>query len=364
MPQFSVSTEQGIIDGINYLLSGPSGLGQSFDGSYTSGLLTPQAPNMTQAETYITGNLGSTQLIDDLLVNPQTVDRYLDYLLPTDLYYPGISTLPAGITITGITAITNTVIEITFTPTVLANYTQTPFVNNQRVSITGASPTVYNGVYTVIAYDEPAEFGAPSFAVKLLSDTAKTFTTYTSGAVARVNSAFTDTQTQMIPTGAQAFVTVTGRDQRVFLSSQSNFDFYTYVKFDNIAAYQPIAYININRYRPITRTTQPDNTRGALGYPAGAVRIYRGFVWELDATVVRKPFLLEWDAIGSEVKVNQLGLQIFNNIIDSPEPDYYWYTLEIEIEAQRDAAPNDGCILPVGLRTQDTLSFAAQVVKQ
>lgn len=361
MPQFSISTEQGIVDGINYLLSGPSGLGQSFDGSYTDGLLTPQAVNMTQAETYITGNLGNLQQIAGNFVDPKTVDRYLDYLAPTDRYYPGFSTLPAGLTITAITAISSTVIEITYTPTTLTNYTTTPFVNNQQATITGVTPSIFNGTYTVVAYAEPGESAAPATTVRLLSPTAKTWTAYTSGGIATVNT-FTNTQTQMIPTSAQAFVTVSGRDQRVFLSSQCFFDFYTYVKFDSIAAYQPIAYLNINRYRAVAKTTLPDNYQ--TSYDKTQQRIYQGYVWQFDASVVRRPFLLSWDAIGSEVKINQLGLQIFNNIIDTPEPNYYWYTLEIEIDAQRDAAPNDGCILPIGLRTQGTLSFAAQVVKQ
>ncbi len=362
MPQFSVSDQQGLVDGVNYLLSGPSGLGQSFDGSYADGLLTPQAPNMTQAESYVTGNLGNTQTIASLLVDPKIVDRYKDYLLPTDFYYPGFSTLPAGLTITAITAINNNIIEITYTPTVLNNYTTTPFVNNQRVTLSGVTPSNFDGTYTVVEYAEPGEFAAPSFAVRLLADTAQTWPAYTTGGIATVNDNFTLAQTQMIPTSAQAFVTVSGRDQRVFLSSQCYFDFYTYVKFVDILGYQPLTYLNINRYRAIAKTTLPDNYQAS--YDPDEQRIYGGYVWQFDGSPVRRPFLLDWDSIGSEVKINQLGLQIFNNIIDTPEPDYYWYTLEIEIESSRDVAPSDGCILPIGLRTQGTLSFAAQVVKQ
>ena len=247
MPQYPVSDQQGIVDGLNYLLSGPSGLGQSFDGSYQNGLLTPQAASMTQAESWVTGNLGNEIVINGIKADPATVNRYKDILAPTDFYYPGISTLPAGLTITAITAVTDTVIEITYTPTVLTNYTQTPFVNNQRVTISGVTPSVYNQTYTVVNYAEPEQFGAPSFSVELMADSANTWTAYTSGGIATVNAEFTNTQYQRIPTAAQAFVTVNGTDQRVFLSAQAEIDFYTYVKFVDIAPYQPIGYVTINR---------------------------------------------------------------------------------------------------------------------
>ena len=68
--------------------------------------------------------------------------------------------------------------------------------------------------------------------------------------------------------------------------------------------------------------------------------------------------------LGTEVKVNQLGLQIFNNVIDVPTTGYYWYVLEIAMYSNRDPAPNDGAELPIGIRFQNTLSFSAQVVKQ
>ena len=362
MPQYPISNQQGLVDSINYLLSGPAGLGQSFDGSYTEGLITPQAANMTQAETWATGNLGNFQEINALPVTPKEVIRYKDYLTPTDFYYPGISTLPGGLAISNITSLSDSVIEITYTPTVFTNYTQSPFVNGQRVEISGVTPTDFNGTYVVINYQEPGEFAAPSTTVELLTDTPQTWPTYTSGGIAEVNT-FSLTQQQYIPTSAQAFVTVNGRDQRVFLSAQSTLDFYTYVKFVDIVAYQPIGTVNINRYRAVERTTLPDNF-GTNNYTANNERIYNGFRWQLDGVVVSRPFLLDWDSIGSEVKVNNLGLQIFNNIIDRPEPNYYWYILEIGLEVNRDAAPNDGAILPVGLRSGSTLSFAAQVVKQ
>ena len=368
MPQYPVSDQQGIVDGLNYLLSGPSGLGQSFDGSYQNGLLTPQAASMTQAESWVTGNLGNEIVINGIKADPATVNRYKDILAPTDFYYPGISTLPAGLTITAITAVTDTVIEITYTPTVLTNYTQTPFVNNQRVTISGVTPSVYNQTYTVVNYAEPEQFGAPSFSVELMADSANTWTAYTSGGIATVNAEFTNTQYQRIPTAAQAFVTVNGTDQRVFLSAQAEIDFYTYVKFVDIAPYQPIGYVTINRYRAINTTTLPDNYGGSLIYKGdygdSAQRIYQGKVWQFDREVVSKSFLIDWDVLGTEVKVNQLGLQIFNNVIDVPTTGYYWYVLEIAMYSNRDPAPNDGAELPIGIRFQNTLSFSAQVVKQ
>ena len=363
MPQYPISNPQGLIDSINYLLSGPAGLGQSFDGSYSEGLITPVAANMTQAESYMTGNLGNQQVINGELVTPGEVIRYLDYLLPTDFYYPGISTLPAGLAITNITDLSDTVIEITYTPTVLNNYTTTPFVNGQRVTISGVTPAGFDGTYTVINYAEPGDLGAPAGTVELLIDTPQTWPTYTSGGIAEVNT-FSLSSFQNIPTPAQAFVTVNGADQRVFLSAQCNFDFYSYVKFVDLLSYQPIGFININRYKPVEQTTLPDNFGGSLSYDQTAQRVYKGFRWQLDKTVVSRPFTLDWDALGTEVKVNQLGLQIFNNIIDIPTPGYYWYILEIGLECVRDAAPSDGAILPIGLRSQSTLSFAAQVVKQ
>lgn len=364
MPQYPVSDEQGLLDGVNYLLSGPAGLGQNFEGSYSDGLLTPQAVNMTQAETYCTGNLGNLQTAQNLLITPSQVTRYLDYLLPTDRYYPALSTIPGDLAVNTITAINNSTIEITWTNTVLNNLTTAPFVNGQRVTITGSTPAAFNGVYTVIDYAEPGDTGAPAGLVRLQTTQPQAWPAYTAGAVASLNAEFTGTQEQNIPTPAQAFVTVTGQDQRVFLSAQCYFDFYTYVNFVATLPYQPLGYLRINRYRAVATTTLPDNFGGSLTWNPDRDRIYQGYIWQLSGTPVSRPFLLDWDAIGSEVKINQLALQIFNNVIDRPDPGYYWYVLEIALECSRDAAPDLGAILPMGLRTQGTLSFAAQVVKQ
>lgn len=364
MAQYPVSNEQGLIEGINYLLSGPAGLGQNFEGSYRDGLLTPQAVNMTQAETYCTGNFGNLQEFSGLQVTPEIVDRYLDYLTPTDRYYPALSTIPGDIQVVSITVINSSIIEVTYTVSTLVNMTLAPFVNGQLVTISGSTPSIYNRSYTVVDYAEPGEFAPPSNAVRLQSATPQSWTAYTSGAVMELNSGFTGTVTQNIPTSAQAFVTVNGTDQRVFLSAQCYFDFFTYVKFVATLAFQPVAYLRINRYTAVAQTTLPDNLGGSDTWSSQADRIYGGYIWRLDATPVSRPFLLDWDSFGSEVKINQLGLQIFNNVIDRPEPGFYWYALEIGIDADRDASPDDGAILPIGLRTQGTLSFAAQVVKE
>jgi hypothetical protein len=142
----------------------------------------------------------------------------------------------------------------------------------------------------------------------------------------------------------------------VFVSSQSGaLSVYTYTKFDAIASYTPKIKLQLNRYRAVTTTTLPDSANG---------QYYQGYEWVLDDTIVDLSKIIDWDAIGSEVKVNNYGDIIYNNVIDSPGIGLYLYAFQLAQDAERDASPDTGAILIVGAKTTGVRSFTAQVIKR
>lgn len=356
MSQFPLDTESDLVEAVNYLLSGPTGSGQNFQGVSAVGLdPVSSAPYYgTAIQTYYTGlpyfgSLGVRPSSEQ----PGTQDELADPLLLPSIYYPIWNTLPGALAITAITpaSATGRDIEITVTLGALVNESQGPWADGQQVVISGAAETDFNRTYTVVDFD--AVFG-PFNTVTLRSTETVTWPTYTAGAVASIND-FVLAKEQRFFTGNQAIVAVNGPKERVFISSQSgNLTVYTYTKFVDIFAFDPAIKFQINRYKAIARTTLPDSIDG---------QYYQGYEWAFDRTLVdlRKP--IAWDALGTQVYANTFTDVIYNNIIDNPNVGLYLYAFQIAQDAERDASPSDGAQLIVGASTTGVRSFTAQVIK-
>jgi hypothetical protein len=359
MSQYPVDSTDGVLEAVNYLLSGPTGLGQNFEGVSAVGLDADTSADLffIPVQTWFTGlpYFGpiSFRNSED---SPGSQDDPADPLDP-EVYYPIWNTLPGGLAITAITAVTATGRDITVTVTLgtLNNESAAPWTNGQQVVLSGITPTSLNGTYTVVDYDI-STLTSPYDTVTLRSATSQTWAAYTSGGVLSINDTFTQSKEQLFPTGNQAVVTVTGPTDRVFVSSQASaVSVYTYTKFDAIASYTPKIKLQINRYKAIATTTLPDNIN---------FQYYQGYVWQFDKTIVDLRKIISWDAIGSEVKVNSYGDIIYNNVIDSPGIGLYLYAFQIGQDAERDASPDTGAILIVGAKTTGVRSFTAQVIKR
>lgn len=355
MSQFPLDTESNLVEAVNYLLSGPTGSGQNFQGVSAVGIdAVTSAPYFgTPVQTYYTGmpynGFYGFRPPED---NPGTQDDLGDPLLAPDIYYPIWNTLPGGLAITAITPVDATGRDITITVTLgaLVNESQGPWADGQQVVISGATETDYNRTYTVVNYD--AIIG-PFDQVTLRSTETITWPTYTAGAVATIND-FTLAKEQAFLTGNQAIVSVSGPGSRVFVSSQSGeLIVYTYTKFVDILPEDPIIKFQINRYKAIARTTLPDSVDG---------RYYQGYEWTFDKTLVDLRKVLLWDALGTQVYANPFGDVIYNNIIDAPSVGLYLYAFQIAQYAQRDVSPSTGAQLIVGARTTGVRSFTAQVI--
>lgn len=370
MSQYPLDTTSNLTEAVNYLLSGPSGLGQNFEG--VSKTAAP-ANNITETFQYemltnaMTAPFSTNVTNTGSNVTPSSI-TYWPQLSSIDFYQvtpPGITT--PNVVITGITSVTNNIItvavtvnpiEITVPMTTNAEFIFTeygpggPFAQNQLVTISGVTPAVYNGDYRII--NDPAGPGTSSLTL-LRIDGAQTWTAYTSGGQI-------SWQQQNIVTDLFAAVSVNGPTDRVFITCQAPFKGYifnpTYASFD--PGFDPLTYeLRINRYRATNKTTLPN---GAKAFPY----LYDGYEWEFDGNLVTVPYnlfsppLLFLDGYTS-FKPDSSS---FNNVIDSPGIGYFLYTFEIYFNNQYYFGAGDVNIQPIAIATYGFRSFTAQVIKR
>lgn len=360
MNRYPVSGGDDLSQSLNYLLSGPASSGQNFEGTAEVGLPALVRPNQIfpEAQTYLTGQQ----------VAPTTVNRYTGFPAGT-LYYPQWVTLPGGLAITNITPVapTGKLITVDFsTATGVLNASEAPFCQGQVVTITGVTPSAYDGVYTVVDCGE-TDFGALPTTLTLQAAAPQTWPTYTSGGALTINSDFTGLQTQIFSLGLAASVNVTGPTDRVFISTQLTAEVYSYTKFTTVADYQPTVDFVLLRYRAIEPTTLPDSL-GPIGSwgildPGPAPMISDGYRWAYDQTLVSASYALDWESLGVEVKTTNIGTNIINTIIDSPGLGYFKYVLAARAENYIDVA-NDDYVLVLGAHTTGVRSITAQTIKR
>jgi len=266
MAQFPVSDQQGIIDGLNYVLSGPGGLGQNFAGFSSSG-------DGTQYD--LTGNYRP----------PFTIQNY---------NLPGIPTI--SIYVAPIALGTSEMLdERTWKFNFAVPLVNAPFVLGQPITVTGVTDPYYDGTYSPIGVIECTT----TYVVARTEGSYPVVANSTGGTVGL------DSMNTLLSTDCNAKVTVTSPLDRVVISSQLN----NTIWFD--PAYVGSVYyeVAINRYKAFTNfdPVNPD---------------YR---FNLDGQVAYKSYL-ESTALPSPSFEKET---IFTSIIDSPGPGYYWYIMEI-----------------------------------
>ena len=295
------SDDAGITDAVNYLLSGPAGLGQNFQGfsAYLPAYIRPsrrQPWNLDIAST----------------LNPSI---YLD--IPLSDAAP-VGPNPA------------LYIILTFaTPQATA-----PFQYGDRVDVSNIVDTTdsYNSsgytVYSCTTTD------VTLFYLKNGVITAYDYGTYISGGdVGR------DYMNYPLDTECNGRVTVTGPTTQVFVSAQMNLEWDYTCTTDN--TYNVV--VSIQR------------SRGFQSQTAGSPE----YIFADTVTVSEKTFVRTATAgTGSDALE-----AIFTTVLDGPNLDfgYYWYILNVRFNMPQDTPPYD---ITIGRATTGLRSLTAQVIKQ
>lgn len=371
MSKFPVeSTDgEGIIEAVNYLLSGPVSSGQNFQGSsqFALGYLTGNYRPPFTSKTVIkeaTGTSGNNT-ID---VSPDNSGIVLG------MYVTGID-IPAFTTVTGIGQTIDNVATITlsanitndidflvyFTPSIIpalyiapislassemldeftwkfsftAPQLAPPFTLGNPITVSGVTDPTYDGTYSPIGVVECTNtyvIARTQSAYTVVAPSGGGTVEYYSTAVtpAVVNSNY------YLSTDCNAKVTVTGGTDRVFLSGQISNTIY----YDATLTSQLNYLVAINRYKGVIND-DPTNPE---------------YKFNLDGTVAVKLLFKTGLTSGTTVFIPTIET-IFTSVVDNPGPGYYWYIIDLLYYT----ASGD---LQVAYSELDLRSLTAQVVKQ
>jgi hypothetical protein len=297
-----VSDSEGIVDAVNYLLSGPSGLGQNFAGfsSYTP-------------VKYLTGNFR----IPYTQVNPAS------------LYV-------TGITVSNATELDDRTIQYDFAGAPLASV---PFSLGQGLTITGITPSDYNSASLSAAGTPIVQIGVVECTnsyviVRTREPIVTPLPPYVTGGAIEFTAMDTD-----VSTDCDIRVTVNSGSDRVFISAQlDQLISYTIINSPAILT----VYVSINRYKGFTNDspTNPD------------------FLFNFDATVVQKAYPFTNLTTSGTLPLIET---VFATVLDEPDPGYYRYILDLYFETDPLSPIYDIYVTQDELRVR---SISAQVVKQ
>jgi len=263
-----VGDSEGIVDAVNYLLSGPSGLGQNFAGfsTYTPG--------------YLTGNFR--------IPFSQTT--------PAELYVAPISVSYAE-------QLDDRTIKYYFSGAPLAS---APFSLGNGLTITGITPSTYNSADLRNAGYSIAQIGVVECTdsyviVRTVAAITTPLGTYSSGGSIEYSSMDT-----LISTDCDVRVTVTGGTDRVFISAQLD----QLISYDVLVGTPDMTvYVDITRYKAFTNDnpTNPD------------------YIFDEPYTVTEKVYEYTGLSTGSLPLIET----VFTSVIDTPPPGYYRYIVEV-----------------------------------
>lgn len=281
MSQFPVESDEQLFQAVNYLLSGPSGLGQNFQGfsDYRGAYLTGtfRAPFTVPL---------TTAQVPTLYVAPINIDN---------------------ITPLNVVDGQSRIFEVDFTS---AGFTEPPFGVGDTVRVRSVNPSDYNGLYnrsivsstntSVIIQYSGAAFDTPP---------------YVSGGTIEKDLSNIENSTD-----CNARVTVYGPTDRVFVTSQINVN----MSYTASMASEFDVRIQINRYRGTPTTTAGDND----------------YTFDLDTNPLVSEQVSHYSVSGDGSTGNQE--YIFTTVLDQPSFGYYWYILDIMFST---LDPNNGGLL-------------------
>jgi hypothetical protein len=313
MPSFPIQTgdAQGIVEGLNYTLSGPSGLGQNFIGFSSS------------SPAFITGNYR-----------------------PPFTKTPTFGGSPANIYVAPIALGTSSMLDGRTWKFEFASAQATPpFALGNAIYVNGVTDSFYDGSYSPIGVTECTT----TYVVARTNGTYDIVAPSTGGTVS-FNGLTTGSGAPIfVSTDCNAKLSVNSATARVFVSGQLPLVMqYTCTETSVI---QLSVALNRYRGRPNNDAVNPD------------------YVFDLEQTLAQRDYFLQADA-GSGTIPNSIpgtwlvGYQpietIFSNVIDNPGLGYYWYIMEIMITPvsgnmqvfEIDTGIGSGILVPRGLTAQ------------
>ena len=273
MSQYPVEDKSSIIDGVNYLLSGPAGLGQNFQGfsSYTPVYIKP------------TNRAPFTLPLD-------TTNNVKWYVAPIPLS----NAIPLG-------NISNSY-ETEFVYS--SAQSPAPFGAGDRINVLNVDPAFYNGTYNSTSSGNTTQ--VTGITTRGFDATGET---YVSGGTISWDQS--DRQTS---TDCNAFVNILGPTDQAFLSAQLKLD---YDWIANTASEFDVV-VSIDRLRGSLVST----SETAVEYPDQ-------YLFQTDQTISLQRFHHSESSNGSA------NLQaIFNTVLDTPGFGYYWYILDVNFVTQ------------------------------
>ena len=265
-----VSDEEGIVDAVNYLLSGPAGLGQNFQGF------------SDYRGAYLTGTFRAPFTVP-LTTNPP----------------PTLSVAPVSISNITVPNNPGAIIDLTYT----TPQSPVPFSPGDTVVVSGVTPSFYNDTY------RRGVLQVSSTGMVLQYSSDLTWPAYVSGGTVEKNASNID-----VSTDCNGRVTVYGPTDEVFITAQINLDF-TYAC--TVASEWDIK-VKIDRYAGFPTVTAGDND----------------YLFDLDTVgnpvISQQVTHYSESTSGSSGNVEY----IFTTVLDKPSFGYYWYILDIEFSTK------------------------------
>lgn len=367
---YNSQDSNGVVDAVNYVLSGPSGLGQNFAGvsSYNFTFLTgngrspfvvaSQSTNALGGATLFTitvdsvdhiregyyvsnaaGTIGAgavvapggidaaTRTITLTVANTNSVSGLVNFVeLPSaSLYVPPV-------TITTITWLSSFTVRIDF-----AAQPTPPFALGNNVRVSGSSQPIYDFFYTGAGV-----ISCSTTSAVVRSNRSLAPTPVGSGGTVRFENTIQPpvnpappAPNDYVQTDCNAAASVTGATDRVFISAQLD----QRVNYTATVASTFRITTAINRYSVLN-----------IGDPANPeLRTI------FDTTVAQRSTVSSIGVGSGTVPVST----VFNTFIDLPPPGYYIYRLEVLYRVT-----NSGGALQVTSTTVDVRTLSSQVVKQ
>ena len=273
--------QEGIVDAVNYLLSGPAGLGQNYAGfsSFTPAYIRPttRQPFSLSYDTTLYAGWTLDWTITNITVSGSNPSRF---------------------------------IEVTFSVNVPAiTLTDPPFQYGDKLLISGVTPSFYDGRYNVIS--------STTTTVILSASIDYTWPAYTSG-----GQLIRDFYDYPVSTDCNARVTVLGPGDQVFVNAQLVFDVDAY---DSRTPTSPPlspstdaaidVFVQVNRYRGTPTNSTNDND----------------YVFSDPVTIAQDNFFFDTGSTNTgDITPLFFGERsTFISILDKPSFGYYWYILEV-----------------------------------
>jgi len=302
MSQFPIVSQEGLLEAVNYLASGPAGLGQNFAGF------------STYKSAYLSGTFRApfTQAISTTTTAPSWYVAPISISTVTQLNVQNGKTPNLQWTFT----------TATVTP---------PFAVGQTIRGDGVwAPSYYQGNDGVVVTCSTTSV------ITQLNQSVVWPTPITS-----YGSIYVSNNDIVVSTDANARVTVTGPTEQVFITSQLTLNFDTLVT----SATSITVLCQISRYAAEIDTSQ----QGAVDYIFNPSPDFDNYIVSQQS----KTF-----AVTTSTTNVDAGEFIFTTVLDQPNFGYYWYINEVTITSSNEDYAKVKNVT-AGLR-----SLTAQVIKQ